>query len=278
MLREDCAKSRFADTRIFPERVPVESVSSHAWRAGPEKPELLAGRVHIWRLSLDAARLGEEFSSFSEAQGEVLAPGELARASRFHFDRDRVRYVRCRVALRLLLARYLDLAPPHIRFTYTPNGKPELAADQSSRQLRFNVSHSDDMALIAVGVQDALGVDIEKIRPDVKTAELSERFFSARERAALRSLPEPMRVAAFYACWARKEAFLKAIGEGLGFPLEDFSVSVHPEKQPCLEEIKGDPNAGQQWSLLDVEAAPHFRSAVAVERAGASIAAFDLLA
>ena len=85
-------------------------------------------------------------------------------------------------------------------------------------------------------------------------------------------------MAAFYACWARKEAFLKAIGEGLGFPLEDFSVSVHPEKQPCLEEIKGDPNAGQQWSLLDVEAAPHFRSAVAVERAGASIAAFDLLA
>lgn len=276
VLRDDYAKScRYKNLSC--ER-PVESVSSHVWSAGPEKPELLVGRVHVWRLSLDAARLGEESSSFSEAQGAVLAPDELARASRFHFDRDRVRYVRCRSALRFLLARYLGIAAPHIRFTYTPNGKPELAADQNSRQLRFNVSHSGNMALIAVGVQDALGVDIEKIRPGVNTAELSERFFSARERAGLRVLPETMLVAAFYACWARKEAFLKAIGEGLGFPLEDFSVSVHPGQPPHLEEIKGDPNAGQQWSLLDLEAAPHFKSAVAVERAGASIAAFDLLA
>ena len=255
---------------------PVESVSSQLWQTGPEKPELAAGRVHIWRLSPDASPLVEEFSSSSQAQGEVLAPDELARASRFHFDLDRVRYVRCRTALRLLLARYLGIRPPHIRFTYSPNGKPELAADQNSGQLRFNVSHSGNMALIAVGVLDALGVDIEEMRPDVRTAELSERFFSAHERAALRSLPEPMRGAAFYACWARKEAFIKAIGEGLGFPLEDFSVSVHPQKQPRLEEIKGDPNAAQHWSLLDVEAAPHFRSAVAVERAGAAISAFDL--
>src|SRR5208283_6184767 len=128
--------------------------------------------------------------------------------------------------------------------------------------------------LIAVGVQNALGVDIERVRPDVKTAELSERFFSSSERAALRSLPETLRVAAFYACWARKEAFLKAIGEGLGFPLEDFSVSVHPEKKPRIEEIKGEVNAGERWSLLDINAAPRFRSAVAVNRVGAVIAAF----
>ncbi len=256
----------------------MEPVSSHVWRARSERPELLVGRIDVWRLSLDAARLEEALSSLSETRGGVLAPDELARASRFHFDRDRVRYVRCRTALRLLLARYLDIAPPHIRFTYTSSGKPELAADQNLRQLRFNVSHSDNMALIAVGVQNALGVDIERVRPDVKAAELSERFFSSSERAALRSLPETLRVAAFYACWARKEAFLKAIGEGLGFPLEDFSVSVHPEKQPRIEEIKGDTNAGQHWTLLDVDAAPHFRSAVAIERAGATIATFDLLA
>jgi 4'-phosphopantetheinyl transferase len=256
----------------------VEPVSSHVWNAGPEKPELLVGRVDVWRISLDAARLEERCSAPSGTPGGVLAPDELAHASRFHFDRDRVHYVGCRTALRFLLARYLDIAPPNIRFTYTPNGKPELAADQNPRQVRFNVSHSDNMALIAVGVQDALGVDIEKVRPDVKSAELSERFFSAAERTGLRSLPEAMRVAAFYACWARKEAFLKAIGEGLGFPLEDFSVSVHPEKQPRIEEIRGDTNAGEQWSLVDVDAAPHFRSAVAVERAGATIATFELFA
>lgn len=238
---------------------------------------MLAGRVDVWRLRLDAARLEERRSAPSDTPGGVLAPDELARASRFHFDRDRVHYVCCRTALRFLLARYGDIAPANIRFTYTPNGKPELAADQNSRQLRFNVSHSDNMALIAIGVQDAVGVDIEKMRLDVNTTELSERFFSAAERAGLRSLPETMRVTAFYACWARKEAFLKANGEGLGFPLEDFSVSVHPEKQPRLEEIKGDPNAGEQWSLVDVDAAPHFRSAVAVERVGATIATFDLV-
>lgn len=256
----------------------MEPVSSRVWGAGPEKPELLAGRVDVWRLSLDAARLEEELSPLSGARAGVLAPDELERASRFHFDRDRVRYIRCRTALRLLLARYLDIAPPSVEFAYTANGKPELAAGQNSRQLRFNVSHSDNMALIAVGFQDTLGVDIERVRPDVKTAELSERFFSASERGGLRSLPETMRVAAFYACWSRKEAFLKAIGEGLGFPLDNFSVSVHPEKQPRLEEIKGDTNAGQRWSLVDVDAAPHFRSAVAIEYAGATIATFDLFA
>lgn len=256
----------------------METVSSHVWRAGPEKPELLVGHVDVWRLSLDAARLEEELSLRSEAQREVLATDELERASRFHFDRDRVRYVRCRTALRLLLARYLGSTAANIRFTYTTNGKPELAADQNSCRLRFNVSHSENMALIAVGVQDALGIDIEKVRPEVKTAELSERFFSARERAGLRSLPEDMRVAAFYACWARKEAFLKAIGEGLSFPLEDFSVSVEPEKEPRIEEIKGDKNAGQQWSLVDVAADPHFRSAVAFEHSAATIATFDLVA
>ncbi len=239
---------------------------------------MLIGRVDVWRVTLDAAPLGEDLSSGSATQGGVLAPDELARASRFHFDRDRARYVRCRTALRFLLARYLDIVPPNIRFSYTRRGKPELAADQNSGQLRFNLSHSDNMALIAVNAQTALGVDIEKVRPEVNTAELSERFFSAPERAGLRSLPEAMRVAAFYACWARKEAFLKAIGEGLGFPLEEFSVSVHPENDPCIEEIRGDTNAGQHWSLVDVDASPYFRSAVAVERAGATIAAFDLFA
>jgi 4'-phosphopantetheinyl transferase len=237
---------------------------------------LLAGHVDVWRLSLDAAQLPGELSLLLEEQGQALSPDELARASRFHFDRDRVRYARCRTALRLLLARYLNVAPPQIRFTYTPAGKPEVAPDQNSRQLRFNVSHSHDMALIAVGVQDDLGVDIEKIRPGVKAAELSERFFSRSERAALHSLPEAMRASAFYSCWARKEAFLKAIGQGLGFPLEDFSVSVHPEGQPRIEEVKGDPDAQHQWSLVDLDADPQFRSAVAIKRASLTITAFEL--
>ncbi|MGB9235073.1 MAG: 4'-phosphopantetheinyl transferase superfamily protein [Terriglobales bacterium] len=234
------------------------------------------GRVDVWRLRLDEARLDKVFSPSSEARGSVLAPDEAARASRFHFDRDRIRFTRCRNALRWLLGRYLDIAPASIRFTYTPSGKPEVAADQNPLNLRFNVSHSENLALLAVGLRDGLGVDIEKVRPDVNTRELSERFFSVRERAALGALPETLRVAAFYACWARKEAFLKATGEGLGFPLEDFSVSAHPEKQPCIEEIRDDTNTASQWSLIDVHAAGGFRSAVAIEHPSASIATFAL--
>ena len=236
------------------------------------------GRVHVWRLRLDVddARFDDLSSKFAKAGCRVLASDELKRASRFHFDKDRVRFTRCRTVLRLLLARYLEVEPADIRFTYSPRDKPEVAADQNPRNLRFNVSHSADMALIAVGVQDSLGVDIERVRLDVNTAELSERFFSARERENLRPIPEKLRVAAFYAVWTRKEAFLKATGEGLGFPLSHFSVSVHPEVEPRIEEIGGDTNTAKRWSLLDVLAADGFRSAVAIERPNVTIATFDL--
>lgn len=260
--------------------MPVESVLLTVWKDGPEKPELDEGRVDVWRLRLDELELGAAplalTSATSKTQGSVLSPDELARASRFHFEKDRIRFTRCRTALRMLLARYLGAMPQGIRFIYTSSGKPELAADQNPGGLRFNVSHSDNLALIAVGGDAALGVDIEKMRADVNTAELSERFFSAREREGLRALPETLRVAAFYACWARKEAFLKATGEGLGFPLSDFSVTVHPEKEPRIEEIKGDANAARRWSLVDLPAEEDFRAALAVEREATAVATFIL--
>jgi len=256
----------------------VDWVPSQVWSEGPKKRELALGRVDVWRVRLDEARRDDVCLSPTEAQRGVLAPDERARAARFHFDRDRVRFQRCRTALRLLLARYLDIAPSDIRFAYGPSGKPELDADQNRHELRFNVSHSGDMALIAFGIRNNLGADIEKVRPDVNTAELSERYFSTRERESLRSLPEALRVIAFYACWARKEAFLKATGEGLGFPLSDFSVAVHPEKAPSVEEIKGDTSAARQWSLIDIRAADGFRSAVAVEHPSVTLATFDLSA
>jgi len=125
------------------------------------------------------------------------------------------------------------------------------------------------MALIAVGREQPLGVDIETIRRDVDTAALAERYFSTRERAALRALPHPLRLAAFYACWTRKEAFLKATGDGLSFPLADFSVTTHPDPDPDyypnIEEIQGDPAAGKRWSLTDLNGIDGYRAALAVE-------------
>ena len=145
-------------------------------------------------------------------------------------------------------------------------GKPQLAAGQNPRALHFNVSHSNGIALIAVGSGEPLGVDIERIRKDVDTNSLAERFFSIRERAGLRALPEHLRVPGFYACWTRKEAFLKATGDGLSFPLANFSVTVHPERDPELEEIDGNLEAGKQWFMADLSVAEGYRAGVAIER------------
>ena len=217
------------------------------------------GRVDVWSVRLDEpAKPG--------SQVVVLSPDEIARASRFHFEKDRIHFTRCRSALRGLLAEYLAIPAAEIRFEYLTSGKPRLAAEQNPSGLQFNVSHSANMALIAVGSEHRLGVDIEKIRDDVDTTTLAERFFSLRERAGLQALPAHLRVPGFFACWTRKEAFLKATGEGLSFPLEDFSVTTHPDLDPEIEEIKGSTDEGKQWFLADVTVVDGFRATVARER------------
>jgi len=216
------------------------------------------GRVDVWRLLLDEPPT-------EDSDATILSSDEVERASRFHFEADRIHFTRCRSALRRLLAGYLAIPAPEIGFEYQASGKPQLMAAQNPHGLQFNVSHSANMALIAVGSRHRLGVDIEKIRPDVDTASLAERFFSHRERAGLQSLPEQLRIPAFFACWTRKEAFLKATGDGLSFPLADFSVSTHPDLDPELEEIRGDTGVGRRWSLANLDAAENFRAAVAIE-------------
>jgi 4'-phosphopantetheinyl transferase len=122
------------------------------------------------------------------------------------------------------------------------------------------------MALIAVGSAHRLGVDIEEIRADVDTTTLAERFFSLRERAALQVLPDHLRVPGFFACWTRKEAFLKAPFDWLLFPLEEFSVATHPDLDPELEEVNGNTDARKQWFLADLRVADGYRATVALER------------
>jgi len=229
------------------------------WSVAAKPLSIPVDRVDVWRLCLDQP---------SEADGiaSPLSPDEMARADRFHFARDRTRFVRCRSALRRLLASYLGAPAAEIRFEYSTSGKPQLAPEQNSRGLHFNVSHSADMALIAVGSDLRLGVDIEKIRDDVEAAALAERFFSPRERAGLRALPAHLLVQGFFACWTRKEAFLKATGTGLSFPLAEFSVSTHPDVAPQLEDLQGDRKAGKHWFLTDLRAANSYRATLALDR------------
>jgi 4'-phosphopantetheinyl transferase len=121
------------------------------------------------------------------------------------------------------------------------------------------------MALIAVSSEHRVGIDIEKIRTDVDINQLAELFFSGRERSGLQALPEHLRVRGFFACWTRKEAFLKATGDGLFFPLSDFSVTTHPDFDPQVENLKGNMEVGKRWFLADLSVAVGFRAAVAIE-------------
>jgi 4'-phosphopantetheinyl transferase len=230
-----------------------DSSRSHAYC----KLEVPNTGIDVWSVLLDEPAKKDSGAS-------PLSPDEIARADRFHFDRDRLRFTRCRSALRDLLSGYLAIPSAEIRFEYPASGKPQLVAEQNPRALQFNVSHSADMALIAIGSEHRLGVDIEKIREDVDTKALAERFFSLREREGLRALPEQLRVPGFYACWTRKEAFLKATGDGLSFPLADFSVTTHPNLAPELEEIRGNIDARKQWVMADLKV-DGYRAAVAIE-------------
>ncbi|MFY9647443.1 MAG: 4'-phosphopantetheinyl transferase superfamily protein [Terriglobales bacterium] len=241
--------------------------STTSWPQLTSPPGFPTDRIDIWKVSLDEP-------AHDAAETNVLSPDEIARASRFHFEQDRLRFIRCRSALRGLLSAYLSIPAAEVLLEYQSNGKPYAAPSQNPRALQFNVSHSASTALIAVGSCCQLGVDIEKIREDVDVTSLAERFFSLTERAELRALPAHLRVPGFFACWTRKEAFLKATGIGLSFPLADFSVTTHPDYDPTLIEIKGDTESAKQWLLADLAFPDTYRAAVALDRPNSQLATF----
>ena len=235
----------------------VRRQDGDSWVQASWPPSFPTGRVDIWRLRLDEPSKADS--------AIVLSPDEMARANRFHFEKDRIRFTRCRSTLRILIAGYLSVSAAEIVFQYSTSGKPGVITEQNSRALQFNVSHSGNFALIAVGCEHRVGVDVEKIRTDADTTALAERYFSIRERAGLRTLPEPLRVSAFFACWTRKESFLKATGDGLSFPLANFSVTTDPDSNPEIEEINGKADAAKQWRLADLKVAAGYRAALAID-------------
>jgi len=227
------------------------------WRTAPAGMTLPPDRIDVWRVCLDSGELSERGGR------DLLAPDEIARAARFCFEDDRRRFVSCRVALRILLGRYLETSPAEIRFHYGVHGRPEIAFPQDARGLRFNVSGSGDLALIAVGPGKAIGVDLEKIRPLPDSLDIARRFFSSREFEAILAVSEDKMQDAFFACWTRKEAFLKATGMGLMYPLSAFSVSVDPDGPAELFEVGEEGIAAGQWSIKDAHPGEGFRGALA---------------
>jgi 4'-phosphopantetheinyl transferase len=196
---------------------------------------------------------------------ETLGAGERARASRFAFGHDRVRFIVSRAALRSILGRALGTWPYAVRFAYGSHGKPELAPPFDRAGLTFNLSHSSAFALVAVTRDVRIGVDIERGRPLDDLRALAEQNFSPRERRALLALPDEQREPAFFRCWTRKEAFVKAVGDGLSYPLDRFSVSLRSDEVARLEEIEGDESAARQWTVLDLGMVPGYSAAAVCE-------------
>jgi len=215
--------------------------------------------IQVWRAYLDQTR------SQVDSLHRLLSPDEKIRASRFCFRRDRDRYVAARGTLRRILGRYLDIEPGCLEFRYGSYGKPALVLESGGDILHFNLSHSDGVAIFALSGQAELGIDLELIRADFATLEIAERFFSLGEVAALRGLPTELRVKAFFNCWTRKEAYLKARGEGLSFPLDRFQVSLLPGEPALLLQTEDDPREAQRWVLHDLNLDGGFVGALAVE-------------
>lgn len=187
-----------------------------------------------------------------------LSPDELARTARFVFDRDRDRYIAGRAQLRKILGLYLGCAPRDIVFHYGPYGRP------GAKDIAFNLAHTDDYALLAVAQDLVLGVDIEAVRK-IPMA-VADAYFAPQEIVALDALPEPERVLAFYRCWTRKEAYLKAKGTGISTDLASFTVTLGPDESARLITCaSGDAAA---WSLSHLDPAPGFIGALAVRSGG----------
>lgn len=200
------------------------------------------------------------------ADGSVLSDDECERAARFRFDRDRRRFVAGRSALRSLIASYLDVAPADVAFGYGPQGKPFVPG----APLSFNVSHSGACAVYAFGACLEIGVDVEILDHARYSDRVAERFFSPQEVAALEGLAPDERAAAFLRCWTRKEAFIKARGEGLSLPLHEFDVAFAPGATPRILRTAWSAQEPAEWTLRDISGfCPGAVAALAVRSAEA---------
>ena len=229
-----------------------------SWNSPPLDLTLDLGEIHVWRVSLD------QTESCLQSLQQTLSTDERTKADRFRFPKDRSQFIVSRGALRAILSRYLNISSHILRFDYNPYGKPSLIVTQGGNTLRFNLSHSRGMALIAITKNRDIGVDIEGINPNFSCLEIAEKFFSPLENSVLRALPEHLQATAFFTCWTRKEAYIKAVGKGLSIPLNQFDVSLAPGEPAALLNVEGNPEEALKWSLIELFPSSDMVAAVAV--------------
>jgi 4'-phosphopantetheinyl transferase len=239
------------------------------WLPGPARPRLGEGEVHVWRASLLASP-GELARLHA-----LLSAEEQVRAARFRYDLHCGRFIAGRAIQRLLLARYLDADPATLRYRQAEHGKPSLDDPWAESGIRFNVSNAEDGLLVALAAGRELGVDLEPLHRAVDRDAVARRFFSAPENEVYDTIPEDERDAAFFTCWTRKEAYIKAVGDGLTMPLDCFDVTLRPGEPARLLATRGDPSQAARWTMRELDAGPGWLAALVVEGAGCDLRLFD---
>jgi 4'-phosphopantetheinyl transferase len=216
--------------------------------------DLGAGRIEVW--CIDTAAQGNSVRQLES----VLSVDERERAYRFHFERHRGSFIVVRGMLRLLVGRYTGTPAAEIAFAHGPNGKPSVAGDG----VQFNLSHTDGAAVLAFARDCALGVDVECIRPMENLMQLARRFFNPLEAAQLSALPESTRARSFFLCWTRKEAYIKATGNGLSTPLSAFCVTLQADEPAHFVDLGRDTCVRpSEWMLHNLEISDAHAGAIA---------------
>lgn len=228
------------------------------WAIPPPNLKLKPDEVHIWRASLNVA------TSRVESLLTTLCAEEQQKAHRFRFSKDQKHFIVARGLLRIILGRYLNKNPSDLSFCYNQYGKPALLSADSTQTISFNVSHSHELALIAVTQNCAIGVDLEYIRPDFPCEQIAQSCFSPTERAVLRQIPAEIKTSVFFTGWTRKEAYIKATGKGLSLPLDQFDVSLIPGEPAKLLNTQWDMSEADRWLLHELNPGSGYIAALAI--------------
>jgi 4'-phosphopantetheinyl transferase len=230
------------------------------WPNMPHIPLLLEDQVHVWAWSLDIQPLTRDW--------EILGEEEVLRARRFVRPQDRNRYVRAHAAMRTLLGTYTGVSPAKLSFSTNARGKPRIQNAETIERVRFNLTHSAGIGVLAVSRNYHLGIDIEQIRPI--DSDVALHHFSPRELLTLDNLPAPLWLAGFYRCWTSKEALLKGEGVGLSLPLDSFHVEVDPLRPPALIAVEPRSNITPGWLLFELNPADQIAGTLAIRDQSAS--------
>jgi len=228
-----------------------------------------SNEIHVWRAFLDLN------SDQLARMAGMLSTDEVERAGRFRFERDQRRFIMARGILREILGRYLGKDPRTLRFDYTTYGKPLLSTSTGYDNIQFNLSHSDAFALYAFTPVRSIGIDIELIRDDVAAEHIAQRFFSVSEISLLEGIDQNKRAGAFFQYWTRKEAFLKALGEGVSFPMEQCDVSFINGSSWSPISMPGNITACPCWYGQDLFPGPGYAAAISAESGDLELSYLD---